>query len=177
MYCDGCGATIHAGMQFCQRCGKRIVGATGAPVARMSPSGADVSRVRRNIQLLAVLWMAYGALRLVSLAWLAVFGRIILPSIFGAAHWGNWSYGWEAANWWFPVGFWFGGVPIFVFGAAYLVLGWALHERKAWARVFGLVLGFLVLLRIPFGTALGIYTIWVLLPEDSRQEYEAMARG
>jgi hypothetical protein len=39
----------------------------------------------------------------------------------------------------------------------------------------GIVLGFLVLIRIPFGTALGIYTLWVLLPESSAREYDAMA--
>ena len=48
-------------------------------------------------------------------------------------------------------------------------------RRQPWARVLGIVVGFLALIRIPFGTALGIYTIWVLLPESSAREYDAMA--
>jgi len=139
-------------------------------------SGYDKGRVRQNIQLLGGLWMVYGALRLFSLGWLMIFGQMILPSIFGAGRWGNWPSAWQAGSWFWPFGLWFGGVSIVVFGVAYLILGWALHARKPWARVFGLILGFLVLLRIPFGTALGIYTIWVLLPEESRREYDSMAR-
>jgi hypothetical protein len=38
-----------------------------------------------------------------------------------------------------------------------------------------LVMGFLALLRIPLGTALGIYTLWVLLPSQSDEEYRALA--
>jgi hypothetical protein len=41
--------------------------------------------------------------------------------------------------------------------------------------MLGIVLAFLALIRIPFGTALGIYTLWVLLPESSGQEYDALA--
>jgi hypothetical protein len=37
-------------------------------------------------------------------------------------------------------------------------------------------LDFLGLLRIPFGTALGIYTLWVLLPETSGKEYDRLAQ-
>jgi hypothetical protein len=38
------------------------------------------------------------------------------------------------------------------------------------------VLGFISLFTdIPFGTALGIYTMWVLLSSDSEREYEALA--
>ncbi len=38
-------------------------------------------------------------------------------------------------------------------------------------------LGFLALLRFPLGTALGIYTLWVLLPEASAKEYERLAQA
>jgi hypothetical protein len=66
-------------------------------------------------------------------------------------------------------------VLLALFAAAYLVLAWGLLERQPWARVLGIVLAFLALLRIPFGTALGIYTLWVLLPESSGREYDALA--
>jgi hypothetical protein len=55
------------------------------------------------------------------------------------------------------------------------LLAWGLFERQPWARILGIVVGFLALLRFPFGTALGIYTLWVLLPENSGREYDAMA--
>lgn len=45
-----------------------------------------------------------------------------------------------------------------------IIGGWALLTGRSWGRPLVLVLGFLHLLNFPFGTALGIYTIWVLLP-------------
>jgi hypothetical protein len=47
--------------------------------------------------------------------------------------------------------------------------------RKSWGRVLAIVVAILSLIKIPFGTALGIYTLWVLLPSASAIEYEAIA--
>ena len=55
------------------------------------------------------------------------------------------------------------------------VAGWGLLQREDWARMFALVLGFIALLSVPIGTALGIYTLWVLLPSQSEGEYRALA--
>jgi hypothetical protein len=68
-------------------------------------------------------------------------------------------------------------VVLAMFGVLHLVLAWGLLERESWARMLGLVLGFLALLRFPLGTALGIYTLWVLLPEESGREYDRLAQG
>ena len=43
-----------------------------------------------------------------------------------------------------------------------LIGGIGLLMRKAWARILLLIVGALQLLSIPFGTALGIYTLWAL---------------
>ena len=47
------------------------------------------------------------------------------------------------------------------------------------ARALGprvaLVLGFISLFNVPFGTAVGVYTLWVLLPAQSQEEYDALA--
>ncbi len=67
------------------------------------------------------------------------------------------------------------GVFLALFGVVHLVLAWGLYERQPWARVMGIVVGCLALIRIPFGTALGIYTLWVLAPESSGREYDEMA--
>jgi hypothetical protein len=46
-----------------------------------------------------------------------------------------------------------------------MIGGWALFSGRSWGRPLVLVLGFIHLINIPFGTALGIYTIWALLHE------------
>jgi len=67
------------------------------------------------------------------------------------------------------------GIFLAVFGVIHLLLAWGLYERQPWARMLGIVVACLALIRIPFGTALGIYTLWVLAPESSGREYDAMA--
>jgi len=58
-------------------------------------------------------------------------------------------------------------------GVVGFLAGWGLLQRESWARMLTLVLAFLALFNIPFGTALGIYTLWVLLPAASDAEYRA----
>jgi NADH:ubiquinone oxidoreductase subunit K len=45
--------------------------------------------------------------------------------------------------------------------------GIGLLKRKNWARILILVLSAFDLLNIPFGTALAIYTIWVLVQDET----------
>jgi hypothetical protein len=50
-----------------------------------------------------------------------------------------------------------------------LIAGIGLLYMKPWARILGLVVSALDLLSFPFGTALGIYGLWVLVnPETER---------
>jgi len=56
-----------------------------------------------------------------------------------------------------------------------IMAGWGLLQRAPWARLLALVLAFIALFNIPFGTALGVYTLWVLLPAESARDYEQAA--
>jgi hypothetical protein len=67
---------------------------------------------------------------------------------------------------------------VFLLGGALAILtGWGLLARQPWARMLAIVSGALSLLDIPFGTALGIYTLWVMLPPESEQEYRTLSRA
>jgi hypothetical protein len=50
-----------------------------------------------------------------------------------------------------------------------IIGGWGLLAGKQWARVLVIVLSVLHLLNFPFGTALGIYTLWALLWSEQRR--------
>jgi hypothetical protein len=69
------------------------------------------------------------------------------------------------------------GMFLLVKAAVGLVAGLGLLQRQEWARTVALVVGFLALLNVPIGTALGIYTLWVLLPAQSDEEYKALAQA
>jgi hypothetical protein len=48
-----------------------------------------------------------------------------------------------------------------------LVAGYGLLKHKPWARVLTLILGILGIVNFPLGTALGLYTLWVLLQQSA----------
>jgi hypothetical protein len=48
-----------------------------------------------------------------------------------------------------------------------IVAGIGLLRRKEWSRILAIILGFLNLLNFPLGTALGIYTLWVLFKPEA----------
>jgi hypothetical protein len=52
-----------------------------------------------------------------------------------------------------------------------MLRGWGLS--RYWSRA--IVAAILALIKIPFGTGLGIYTLWALAPAASGAEYDAIA--
>lgn len=54
-----------------------------------------------------------------------------------------------------------------------IVAGWGLLNFRPWARILALVLSALNLLNVPFGTALGLYGLWVLLNKDTERLFAA----
>ena len=59
-----------------------------------------------------------------------------------------------------------------LWGAAHVVVGVPLRRHQPWARLMALALGSLDLVLLPFGTALGVYTLWVLLHEKGKALFE-----
>ena len=56
-----------------------------------------------------------------------------------------------------------------VWGVAHIAVGLPLRRHEHWARLVALVLGAVDLLLLPYGTALGCYTLWVLLNEEGKK--------
>jgi hypothetical protein len=54
-------------------------------------------------------------------------------------------------------------------GAAHVVVGVPLRRHTPWSRMGALVLGAVDLLLLPYGTALGVYAMWILLHEDGKR--------
>lgn len=124
-------------------------------------------RVANHLQPLAILWFVFGALRLVT----GLIGALALHSM----AYGGWFAMGDAPS--FLPHLFRSLVPVIVIGSgtmglASLLVGWSLITRKPWARVLAIVIGIIELLKIPFGTALGIYTLWVLAPARSGAEWQ-----
>src|SRR5208337_4963699 len=56
------------------------------------------------------------------------------------------------------------------------VTGWSLLKLQPWGRTFALVMAFTALIHPPLGTALGVYTLFVLLPDAAGDEYRQMSQ-
>jgi hypothetical protein len=160
MYCDQCGASLAAGQLRCVRCGKEVRGYY------------HPSRVQEHIRLLGILWLALSALSVLGGA--AVI--VVANTVFGS--WGGFrGPGLNPNTVWLHPFLTFIGALILVKAAAGFIAGWGLLQREPWARLLTLVMGFIALFNIPFGTALGIYTFWVLLPRDAEEEYRALSQA
>jgi hypothetical protein len=64
-----------------------------------------------------------------------------------------------------------------LWGIAHVVVGMPLRRRKPWARLAALALGSIDLVLLPYGTALGIYALWVLLNERGKALFVAGVEG
>lgn len=163
MFCDGCGAAVHAGQAFCSRCGKQIVG----PVA-VAPTYPG--RVRTNAHLLGILWLALSAFNAVGGLVLLILGGTLFPHLHELK-----DVPPEVPTGFLSSLFTVLGILILAKAALGFFAGWGLLHRESYARVLALVLAFISLFNIPFGTALGVYTMWVLLPQESQEEYDRLA--
>jgi len=180
MLCPTCGNVIAHDARFCPRCGAQI-GSQSQPGFPAQPAPVygvpfidSSTRVSRHIQTLGMLWLIYAAVRFVT----KLAGLFFLHGFFGhhgANHWifgsGPFSNDWMAALW--PIAL----TSLVVSVALCVLTGYALITRQPWGRVFGIIFGILALFHPFLGTALGIYTLWVLAPGASGVEYEAISRS
>ncbi len=156
MFCDRCGTRLYESSQFCPSCGKAV-----GTVPMMPVQG----RIAGHVRLLGIFWLALSAFRLI-------------PGLFLIALFRHGTMTFLPPDVPFFVHGILRAVGVFILGSAALgiLTGWGLLDRQPWARMLAIVLGFLNMIDMPFGTALGIYTLWVLLPQKSEEEYRRISR-
>jgi zinc ribbon protein len=155
MFCNQCGTQLQPDFVVCPKC--------GTPVAASISSipAATRGRLQRHLRILGILWIIIGVL------W-------IIPSfvLMGLSHSPRIFIGDEMFTRAFvpPVLFSLGSIFLVV-AAGGILVGWGLMNHERWARITAIVIGILAIFHPPLGTALGIYTLWVLLPADAAAEY------
>lgn len=172
MYCNRCGKPIPDDARFCGSCGRPVAHLTGAPTDHLTRR-----RLRRHLPALSLFWVIYSVLQALGGGTMIFTGAMLTPGFFfmhpvrpfgflfyGGPFHGLLLHGLIAGE----------GLGTLLMGALGLATGWGLWRRKQWARMLALILGTLALFRFPIGTALGIYTYWVLVPRDSAAEYRRL---
>ena len=128
-----------------------------------------------RIRALSTVWFIYGGLVIVT----GVIGLSFASAFFNGGF-GPWARGpWPHGNFPFGPGFGpaiihFAWIMIVVRAGLAIAAGWGLMERAPWGRVVAIVAAFLSLLKIPFGTAIGIWTLVTLLGYRNTSLYDQL---
>lgn len=121
--------------------------------------------MQTHVRILGWLHLALGALDL--LLALGVFGLFAGLGALGALF-GDFGAGLAAGG----VGIAIGAIVVLT-GIPNLLAGFGLLAHANWARWLALVLGALNVFKFPHGTALAVYTFWVLLHDETRPLFRA----
>lgn len=156
MFRDRCGTKLQESQNFCPSCGK---GFTTVPLMPVQ------GRIAGHVRLLGIFWFALSAFRLIPALVLLVISspdaHVFPPDVPEFV----------------PILLRGIGLLLLTGGAVGIAAGWGLLQKRPWARMLAIVLGCVSLIDMPLGTALGIYTLWVLLPAKSEQEYRQIERA
>jgi hypothetical protein len=177
MVCSACGGRVAPDMRFCSLCGAQVIAVQPGPQQYPAYSAYAPMmvqpRVQRHLQNVGMLWCVFAAWRVVE----SLIGMFFLKAFVFRRWHGDWPpmhHGlWFAPQWMHLMPFIAAAAVVSALFA--LFVGWSLLTRKTWGRVLAIVAAVLVLFKFPFGTALGVYTLWVLAPAVSGLEYDSMA--
>jgi len=163
MFCDKCGSAVQTDQRFCSRCGREFAVAGAGGFARPG-------RVQRHLRMLGILWLAVSAWNVIGALFLLLLANTMFLHIPASGFMS------DAPTWLHPLLVSIGYIVAGKAAAGFLV-AWGLLQREPWARVLTIVMAFVALFNIPFGTAIGIYTLWVLLPAESDAEFKQEVRS
>jgi hypothetical protein len=122
-----------------------------------------------RVNLLGLLFAVWGALAMLIGASTLALGvaAVALASSSGRSGGAQLAAGVTAAT------FVFFALVALIWGLAHLFVGRQLRRHVSWSRMAALILGSADLVLSPYGTALGGYSLWILLGDDSKQLFEA----
>lgn len=140
------------------------------PRAGMRGSPAEASGMRKHVELVGVLYFVWGSLFvLIGVAFLALaFGSAAIATSSEGDR--SFAAGITAAT--------FAGLAAvsLIWGLVHIWDAVAVRHCRELGRAIAMVLAVLNLFLLPVGTALGIYTLWVLTQDETRPLFES-ARG
>ena len=172
MYCSGCGLALAPGQGICPQCGR-----PAAPPVPAVPGGEfEVQNYAGKVKTLAIAWFVYAGVSLI----FGIIGLAFLNAFFsGFCPWMHsqqdpWMHGPMPFMGFMPAIMHFAWVFIVLRSGLALVAAWGLLERAPWGRIVAIVVAFLSLIKFPFGTAMGIWTLIVLLGYRNARLYEQL---
>jgi hypothetical protein len=156
---------LEAGQTFCPKCGRAI-----APIVPPVPGlPFQLENYAGKVRLLAIFWFIYAALSLLS-----GFAGLVFARSFFSGGFGPWMHGPAMPMWMGPAFFHFIWIFLVLRAGLAIAAGWGLMEHTQWGRLVAIVAAILCLLKIPFGTAMGIWTLVMLLGYRNSSLYDQL---
>lgn len=170
MYCSGCGQVLVPGQAVCPQCGRTAA----APVPPMPGLQFQLESYAGKVKALSVVWLIYAGFSMLTGIVGLAFANAFLGGRFGYWMHGPWANGPMPPGWPFSFALHFAWIYIVMRAGLALAAGWGLWERQPWGRIVAIVAAFFCLLKFPFGTALGIWTLVVLMGYRNTTLYEQL---
>ena len=165
MYCSGCGSALAPGQAFCAQCG-RPSAAVIPPVPGLQ---FQLQAYAGKIRVLAIFWFIYAGIALLTgFAGLA-FAHAILSGAFS-----QWMNGPMPPLFMSHFLLQFAWIFLVARVALAVCAAWGLMQHQQWGRMVAIVAAIFSLLKFPFGTAMGIWTLVVLLGYRNGTLYEQL---
>jgi hypothetical protein len=113
--------------------------------------------MEKHVNLIGILWIVSGALGVLValLIWGLLFGLSFLPELEPDA---------PVIMRWIGFGF---GIFIGLLAVPKILAGIGMLKRAEWGRVLTLIVSFLSLLEVPLGTALAVYSLVILMRDET----------
>ena len=167
MYCSGCGQALAPGQLVCSQCGRQVA----PPVPPVPGIQFELENYAGKIRTLSIFWFVYAGLGfLLGMAGIT-FARAFFEGHMGP--WGPWMHG--------PAPFFMG--PAFLHlmwlfillrSALAAAAGYGLMTHSSWGRLVAIIAAVLSILKFPFGTAMAIWTLIMLLGYRNQSLYDRL---
>jgi hypothetical protein len=128
-----------------------------------------VERYRQHIKILAIAWFVWAGLSL-----LLGFAGLSFARLFFMGNLPFRMHGRMPPPEMIPMFMHLAWILILVRAALAFATGWGLLQHARWGRIFAIFVAILSLFRFPLGTALGIWTLVVLLGNRNAVLYEEL---
>jgi hypothetical protein len=161
---------MEAGQTLCSKCGRPLA----PPVPPIPGLQFQLENYAGKIRALSIFWFVYAGLSLLlGLAGLT-FAKAFMSGGFGPWGHGDWMHGPMPPMWMGPAIVHLIWVMLVLRAGLAVAAGWGLMEHAQWGRLIAIVAAILCLLKFPFGTALGIWTLVMLLGYRNSSLYDQL---
>lgn len=140
------------------------------PLAPMPGFAFELERYAGKVRVLGILWLVYAGLSLLLGLAAASFLQGFLSGGFGPWMQGHPMF----PNWFGPAIVHFVWVMLCLRAVVCAVAGWGLLERTQWGRIMAIIASVICMLKIPFGTALGVASLVILLGYRNSTLYDSL---